>query len=385
MTGWYSQPTRKRCSTTIDRIEDPVGDSLARASKFRAAREALTEPRFASGYLDYEGLAGRIDTLTGDFPPIGPSLLESNVFPGQGVEWVGASAAWVGRGIVTEWVTPAEPPEDLNVTDLDDPAALLPADTLGFVAASFDPNLDNWRAALKERRLSQVLPGIGAADGIGGMLPGLGGEADPQLDADASLADALDLGLELAHEMTGIDLETEFFDHLAGTAVAAIQDFDFAAVTDEPVANPVNAVVMLSYKEDGRAELDQTMTNIADLAQARAGMSPESVDVGGEAPATVFDLGPLAMFTGGETGYRPGYVLHDQYLTIGTTEAALTTAIGLQNGEGENLSAATEYREGAAVSAGWPASHRLCGRPPHRGATGGGGPGAGSGRIRSGA
>ena len=291
-----------------------------------------------------------------------------------------------GRGIVTEWVTPAEPPEDLNVTDLDDPAALLPADTLGFVAASFDPNLDNWRAALKERRLSQVLPGIGAADGIGGMLPGLGGEAGPRLDADASLADALDLGLELAHED---DRDRPRNGVLRPTSRAlpsqAIQDFDVAAVTDEPVANPVNAVVMLSYTEDGRAELDQTMTNFADLAQARAGMSPESVDVGGEAPATVFDLGPLAMFTGGETGYRPGYVLHDQYLTIGTTEAALTTAIGLPERRGRKPVSRNGIPEGAAISAGWPASHRLCGRPPHRGATGGGGPGAGSGRIRSGA
>ena len=328
----------------IDRIGGRLEDSLAQSPKFQAARDALAETRFASGYLDYEGGAHLIDALAGDISPIGPGWFGSTGSAGQTAEWVGASATWVDRGLVTELVTPSVPTDGSNVADLDDPTNLLPEDTLGFVAASFDPDVDRWRAALEDRQASDGLPGAGPVDGIVGTLHGIGGQTDQHLDADATLADALDLGLELAKETTGIDLEADFFDHLAGTAVLAIRDFDFAAAVDEPGANPVDAVVMLSYKHDRGDDLDRTMTSIAELARTGADIRTELVDVGGEAPATVFDLGPAGTLMGRETGYRPGYVLHDQYLTIGTTESALATAVRLQNGQGENLSSATEYR-----------------------------------------
>ena len=337
-------PDEKTLHTTIDRIDGRVENSLARTAKFRAARGALSEPRFASGYLDYEGLADRLDSLAVEFAPIVPGLLGSTVIPGQTAEWVAASATWVDRGLVTEWVTPSGSDNQLNVADLEDPAALLPADTLGFVAASFDPNLDNWRAAVAEQRLSDVLPGTGPVDGVGGMLPGLVSGDEAQLDPDASLAEVFDSGLELVRETTGIDLETEFFDHLEGTAILALPDFDIAAVREDPAENQVDAVMMLSYEERSRDDLSETMSRVTDLAQAHAGIGTEQVDVGAESPATVFDLSVLGMLTGGETGYRPGYVLHDQYLTVGTTERALSTAVGSQNGEGENLSADAEYR-----------------------------------------
>ena len=329
---------------TIDRIDGRVENSLARAAKFRAARGALSEPRFASGYLDYEGLADRLDTLARHFAPIGPGLLGSTAIPGQTVEWVGVSAAWVDRGLVTEWVTPSGPDNQLTVADLDDPAALLPSDTLGFVAASFDPNLDNWRAALSDQRLSDVLPGTGPVEGAGGMLPGFGSGNEAQLGPDASLAEALDRGLELVRETTGIDLETEFFDHLEGTAILALPDVDIAEVRDDPTANPADVVMMLSYEKDSRDDLSETMSRLANLAQTHAGIGVEQVDVGAESLATVLDPSVLGMLTGGEIGYRPGYVLHDQYLTVGTTERALGTAVASQNGEGENLSDDAEYR-----------------------------------------
>ena len=67
-------------------------------------------------------------------------------------------------------------------------------------------------------------------------------------------------------------------------------------------------------------------------------METDSVDVGADDDATVFDLGLLGMMADGPIGYRPGYVLHDQYLTLGTTEDALATTVDVQNGEVENLS-----------------------------------------------
>ncbi len=325
----------------IDRIDGSVQGSLARTDRFEAARDALPEHRFASAYLDYERGGEILTGLGHAIGPITPQLFGSSNSRTEAAEWVAGAATWADRGLVTEWITPSARPDVLNAADLEDPAALLPGDTLGFVAVSFDPKVDHWRMALAGRQLSDVLPGHDPLEGVGGMLPGgLGSGLGP----DASLAEVLDQGLDLVHQITGIDLETEFFHHLAGTAILAAQDFDIEAVRDDPVGHPVDAVAMLSYREGSRDQLAETMNRMAELARDQAGVGIESTDVGAEGPATVFDLKPLGMTTGGDMGYRPGYVLHDQYLTMGTTEEALTTVVGLQNGQGESLSEEGEYR-----------------------------------------
>ena len=66
----------------------------------------------------------------------------------------------------------------------------------------------------------------------------------------------------------------------------------------------------------------------------------------------VFELGLLGMMMDGSFAYRPGYVLHDQYLTIGTNEQALETIVGVQNGQGASLSSDVEYRRAVSHLAG---------------------------------
>ena len=101
---------------------------------------------------------------------------------------------------------------------------------------------------------------------------------------------------------------------------------------------------MLSYREDGKDGLANTMDKVGDLLQEHAGLTATSVDVGADDDAAIFDLGFLGMMVGDDIGYRPGYVLHDQYLTIGTTEDALAIIVERQNGEGDSLSSDAEYR-----------------------------------------
>ena len=356
--GWLVYATDEdSLNAILDRIDGANQDTLAKSIKFRSARETLPETRFASAYVDLDRSDGILGEWSGAFGAA--SLPMSGLADGSKdtEEWLAVSATWVDRGLVTEWVTPSGAENELNVADLDDPAPLLPVDALGFVAASFDPDLDNWRAALSERQLSDVVPRIGPVAGLEGMLPGFG-EGDAQLVEDAALVDALDLGLELVREATGIDLETEFFDHLDGTAILALHDFDIRAAREDPTATPVHAVGMLSYQPDERDGLNRTMNRVADLAQTQAGISAEAVEVGAEGPAMVFDLSPLAMLAGVDAGYRPGYVLHDQYLTIGTTEQALRAVVELQNGQGENLSTHAEYRRAMQYL---PASRQIAG------------------------
>ena len=334
--------------STLDRIKDG-GDSLANDANFIAARAALPERRFSSFYLDYQqGIELLDEFLSGDSGPPLPGSFGLSAFAEQAPDWVAGSAGWVERGVTMEVVSPTVSTFGLDIVELQDPANLLPADTLGFMAGAFDPSVDHWRAALAEYDLAGLLPYPELVDEINDAVDEIASSDAPELNPDDTLADALDLGFWLVKDLTGIDLEADFFDHLSGQAILAVRDFDFDAVTDDPAANAIDVVAMLSYREDGKAELEDTMDQVAKLVQNYAGLQPNSVDVGAGDDATVFDLGLLGMMTGGQFGYRPGYVLHDQYLTFGTTQSALSAIVERQNGRGDGLSSDAEYRRATA-------------------------------------
>ena len=328
----------------LARIDDEGGESLADTPEFQAARAALPERRFSSIYVDYE----QVLELSTDFAAGLIGMPGPAVFADQSPGWVAGSAGWVERGVTMEMVSPTVSTLGLDIVELQDPANLLPTDTLGFMAGAFDPNVDHWRTALGEYDLDGLLPYPGVINDINDAVDEMAGGNAPELDTDSTLADALDLGFWLVKDLTGIDLETDFFDHLSGQAILAVRDFDFDAVADDPTANAVDVVAMLSYRKDGKEGLADTMDKVGDLLQEQAGLEASSVDLGADDDATVFDLGLLGMMMGGPIGYRPGYVLHDQYLTVGTTESALAAVVERQNGEGDSLSSDAEYQRATA-------------------------------------
>ncbi len=343
---WLAYATDQNTLTaTLDRIEDDSGDSLAESANFMAARAALPERRFSSFYLNYQqGLELLDDFVGGEFGPIMPGMAGPAALSEQAPDWVAGSTGWVERGITTEVVSPTVTDFGLETVELEDPANLLPVDTLGFMAGAFDPDVDHWRAALREYDFAEFLTEPGLIDEINSGVAEMAAGSPPELKPDATLADALDLGFWLVKDLTGIDLETDFFDHLSGQAILAVSDFDFNAVADDPTANAIDAVGMLSYREVGEDKLASTMGEVADLLEEHAGLTANSVDVGADDDATIFGLGFLGMMAGGKIGYQPGYVLHDEYLTIGTTEDALATIVARQNGNGDSLSSDDEYR-----------------------------------------
>ncbi len=348
---WLVYATDEKTLTAmLDRIEDDAGgDSLADNANFTAMQAALPERRFSSFYLDYRhGLGLFEEVIGGELGPLMPGMVGPAAFAEQAPDWVAGSTGWVERGVTIEVVSPTVSTFGLETVELQDPANLLPADTLGFMAGAFEPAVDHWRTALREYDLADLLPDPGLIDEINAEVAEMASVNAPELQPDATLADALDLGFWLVQDFSGIDLETGFFDHLSGQAILAVRDFDFDAVADDPAANAIDAVVMLSYREEGKDGLADTMDEVADLLRTYAGMNANPVDVGADDDATVFDLGLLGMAIGSDVGYQPGYVLHDQYLTIGTTQDALATIVERQNGEGNTLSSDTEY--GRAVS-----------------------------------
>ena len=78
----------------------------------------------------------------------------------------------------------------------------------------------------------------------------------------------------------------------------------FGILTSTPwrmtrLSNAIDAVEMLSYREDGKEGLSGTMNVVASLLEENADMIVISVDVGADEDAAVFDLGLLGMLVGG--------------------------------------------------------------------------------------
>lgn len=330
----------------IERITGDKDGSLADNENFIAARAALPERRFASGYLDYEQAADLWDDFSGDTF----GMAGANPFTiGQEPEWLASSAAWVERGIVIEVTAPLGIDAPLVIADLPDPAKLLPDDTLGFMAGTFDPDVDHWRRALRNYDIDDFLPtsdidDINYAIAIAEFAYDVDIPDLPELGPRASMADVLDLALDFVDGTTGIDLERDLFDRLAGEAIVAVRDFDFAAVADDPARNAIDAVAMLSYRAEHQDALAETLDKADDLLLTYAGLDTDTLDVGADDDATVLDLGLLGLLVDDSVGYKPGYVLHDGYLTLGSTVEMLATIVGHQNGAGRMLADEPEYR-----------------------------------------
>ena len=346
LTGdWLVYATDEATLTAmLDRIGGDDDDSLANIAKFAEARAALPERRFHSGYVDSEKVLERLDEPGEAFGQIIPGVIGPATFAQEAPAWVALSGSWVERGVVVEMLSPTVSDRGFQVSNLGDPAAILPDDTFGFMAASFDPNVDNWRRALGEYHLRDVLPGPDWIDDINSSLEGMTPDGGPALSHDATVADALDLSFSLAKQFTGIDLERDFFGHLAGEMIVAVREFDCSDVSADPTFNAVDATVMLSYNEGEGPALADTMEDVGGLLTNYAGLVPERVDVGGETDAAVFDLSQFNELVGGEIGYRPGWVLHDGFLTIGSTENTLSSTVELQNGGGNSLASDSEFQ-----------------------------------------
>ena len=325
----------------IDRIDGDDDHSLANDDNFQSAQEAFPDRRFASIYID-TGQAVEVLEPLSDFFYLDNTYGNLARQSGELPDWIAVSATWIERGIVINATSPSVTETELETPDLDDPGRILPDDTLGYVAVAFDSDLDRWRDELGQYDLADFLPGPWMIDEFNNELSDfavyeLGLDEPPRLDYDGDLADALDLALWYGEELTGIDLEEEFFDYLTGTMVMAVRNFDFEDIEDDPENNPIHAVAMLSYDSDGEEDLRETMEDLTDLiVDYLPFVQSDDVDVGADEDAIVF---PIEY-----TEYAPGYVLHEDYLIMGSTEDALETSVEQRNGNGTDLSSVSEYQ-----------------------------------------
>lgn len=330
----------------IARIGDADLSNLAATESFIEARAALPERRFSSVYVDMHAAEELVSDFYGGFYPV--MLSEDSACPAFGSipNWAAASAAWQPDAIQWEVVTPSADDIFTGVRSVADTAALLPDDTLGFVAFSFDSDMDGWREALDECLIKDTIPLLdeNAIEDFNDSLYFMGlDNVDfdnmPELTVDSTLADLLDLGIWLVNEQTGIHIEEDFTDYLSGDMVMSVRDREnFDAITQ---GDPVEAVLSLSYREEDKEPLSDTMEDIFDLFGSYGGLDTIQEDVGASSPAELLDLSD---FLGGtDLTYAPGYVLHDGYLSLGSDVTALEGVVSRQNGEKESLKSTGLY------------------------------------------
>ena len=322
----------------IDGINGDLDDSLSDDESFQEARTALPANRFASVYVRYdERMAGASwldDALDWDLSQYTPGDL-GPLDP----RWVAAAASWGERAITAELVMPSLLDHSLELPSLEPPADLLPEDTLFLASFAFDPDLDNWRETLEEYEIAEV-GGDYAVEEVNDAIRSLEYELDisglPTATQRSGFDLFIDLGVAVVDELTGVDLEEDFFDHLEGDLSLAGWEFSFDDYGEIDEDYPPSVVALLSYRGSGEDALPDALDELFDAAEDALDIRFESVDVGADRDARVFypDFEDVS----------PGYVLSDGRLTFGLHEDTLSETVDLQRGRGDDLDSNPEYR-----------------------------------------
>jgi len=316
-------------SAIIQRADGDVEKSLDQDDYFKAAREALPTRRFTSLYVNGEKAGSIIeDTEFGQY--------FDSAFYEELPDWASASAGWIEDGIVLDVVAPLSEEVVSVVSEtkpLSSPARLMPANTVAMLAFSFDPDVENWREALREYDFSELMEDFEHLDDFDPSDFPSDAPFDP---ANMNMAHLLDFVLIAFDIVTGVDLERDFFAYLEGEMILGVPEFDYERVYEDPEGNAVDAAALLSYQEIDEAELANTMEELTDWLGSFGGLDISEADVGAQNDAKVVELP--------DVDYSPGYVLHDGHLTIATTEEMLERVVQLQNGEARSLAQDDEYR-----------------------------------------
>ena len=329
----------------IRRIDADDGRSLASSESFMEAREALQDRRFSSAYVGFQGIEQILNaSFTRSIYGYGHD--EEDFCPafGSTTNWIAVSAAWERKAVTWEIIAPSSEDFRTETRSVADAAPLLPADTLAFMAFSFEPDMDEWRKALDECKLvdTQLFSDEYAIrdfnDSMSALyylgLDNVDFDNVPQITANSTLSDLLDLGLWLVDEQTGIHLEEDFTDYLSGDMVMSVSDFSsFDAVAE---GDTVDAVMMLSYQRDNEQALSESMKDMFEFVNTYIESEARQSDVGADTPAELLGHPDFQ--------YAPGgYVLHNGYLTLGSNESAIEKVVSRQNGEGNALDSVALY------------------------------------------
>ena len=329
-------------ATSEGSLEDVINvvsgrPSLADTDDFREAVDSLPGRRFASMFIRPRSVVDVVTEMDADMGGVLDMWsLSDEVEPEDGwPRWAAVSFAAHDRALSARLVLPFAIDSPVEVPDLVIPDRMIPVDVPFFVAGTFDPDLDRWREALRaygelpEAELREFNMELESA------YRQYGAAGPPRLEEGSGAADVVDLVLDVVWDWTGVDLEADLADHLAGDYALVLHDLDLEGVVSDPLSNPVEAVVFLSYEQGRGRDFEESAHEMSEFFEREWGVSVREVGVGAAGKAVLHRTG---------TGYEPGYVFHDGRLVLGTDRDVLKRTVRLADGDADSLESDAGYR-----------------------------------------
>ena len=323
----------------LDLIEDDSRKSLADNDQFQEAMKGLPKGRFASAFVNYEDYLDHLEEVNWFADYLPQETMELLLPP-----WDAYGLQWEERAITATSISPAAGGEQ-EIT-LDNPAALLPQDTMAYLAVADDYDMDRWQKALEDIPLEAKSPTANPVPAINRAIRsipiyGRGGGNAPILNDGAYTDELVASALQVIEDLTGIDPEAELFDHLGDQTIIALEQFSLEDLIDEQNESPINANIIVQHQQDSEDELEDTLRSFSRWLREYYKVDTDVANVGAERPARVLDMSRNRRFL---QPYNPGYVVNDGYLVMGTTEEALENVVAVQNGDEPPLASLEEHK-----------------------------------------
>ena len=313
------------------------GPNLAGTQRFQEAMKELPGRRFASAYMNIEDYH-YVVTDDPDFENLLPDgFTDEDVFP-----WASVAFQWEQRAVRTTTILQTR--DSVRYVDLTRPSERLPENTMAYLAVSDDFDMDQWRELWERYPTPQEYASSSPLNQLDfNPMPLLrtSGLGTTETESDQYMDELLDQALDGFEDLTGIDPETEVLDFLGPDIIMAIEAFDIGEFGDNPDVNPLYITVSIGHDEGREADLEASLREIANSLEEKVNIDQDPVNVGADSPARVIDLSDSIVPM---RAYAPGYVLHDSYLTFGTTEEALENIVSVQKGEAPALRSNREYQ-----------------------------------------
>ena len=313
------------------------GPNLAGTQRFQEAMNELPKRRFASAYMNIEDYHYLV-TDDPDFKDLLPDdFADEDIFP-----WASVAFQWEQRAVRTTTILQTR--DSIQHPDLTRPSERLPENTMAYLAVPDEYDMDKVREKWEQYPVPQdyaPLAPLNQLDFTPMPLFRTSGMGSTETEADQYMDELLDQALDRLEDFTGVDLETEVLDFLGPDTIMAIEAFDIEEFGDNPDENPLNITVSIGHDEGGEAALEASLREIANSLEEKVNIDQDPVNVGADSPARVIDLSDSITLI---RAYTPGYVLHDGYLTFGTTEEALENIVSVQKGEAPALRSNREYQ-----------------------------------------
>ena len=313
------------------------GPNLAGTQRFQEAMNELPKRRFASAYMNIEDYHYLV-TDDPDFEDLLPEYFtDEDIFP-----WASIAFQWEQRAVRTTTILQTR--DSIQYADLTRPSERLPENTMAYLAVTEDYDMDKVRETWERYPAPQ---GYAFSDPLNQLdfnpmlLFRTSGIGSTETEADQYMDELLDQALDSFEDFTGVDPETEVLDFLGPDTIMAIEAFDIEEFGDNPDENPLNITVSIEHDEGEEADLEASLREIANSLEKKVNIDQDPVNVGADSPARVIDLSDSIIPI---RAYTPGYVLHDGYLTFGTTEEALENIVSVQKGEAPALRSNREYQ-----------------------------------------